>query len=226
VRRPNAGDELSVTHSPPLPKVMPTAMYAGKAGAILSIVGLVTGCMNAAPDRSDASDVVDAGNHPTVDAGSDAGALADGGTDAGPGVCDWRGEPDAGVCTENSECPGGYYCDFFVSHCLSDAGTEPWIGSLVPGSCLQNCEVNNFMTPCSSGEDCGDELICVLYPGGQYNNYLDFCTIQQPCQGAVCFFPSCPPPDVGCPTGCAPVQVPHSCDFSCICPDVVCDGGL
>ena len=157
--------------------------------------------------------------------GADAGAgdsPSDGGVDSG--ACPLP-TFDAGLCRTNLDCPGEFYCDFTVTHCSVDGGT--WIGSIVAGSCMAQCNPYGIPgIPCQSGEACGGtQAECVSPANSTSGNYLDFCTLTQPCDAGVCSFLPCTGSSsaVPCPfAGCSSVTVPHSCDSVCVCPGLTC----
>src|SRR5208283_2905140 len=127
---------------------------------------------------------------------------ADSGTPA-PASCRWRDAGNAGLCTQDSECPANYYCDFTVAHCTTDAGFMPWFGTVIPGPCLPMCAYG-LNTPCHSGEDCGGDSEC-FGNGDVYDNYFDFCTLEQPCDAGTCGFASCGVIVFPCPANCPTV---------------------
>ena len=145
--------------------------------------------------------------------------LVDGGNDGG--ACGWRDASDAGICSNDSQCPGGSYCDFTVTECLSswDGGTTPLISLINPGSCFPVCagapcmgDFDSNCGPCNIGEDCSTWEIC--YEGRT-------CTLQQPCSAGVCATTG-QVPDEPCPSPCALVSVPHSTSAACVCPGNTC----
>jgi len=156
--------------------------------------------------------------------------LADGG-DAGSS-CDWRDAGDAGICTDDSQCPDNYYCDFTATECPADAGTPmaAHLAVINAGSCLPACPVrscNIVSGPCGAcnvGEDCAPSQECY------WDLNLDdpplggaICTIQSPCSGycadTTAFVPL---PDCA-PSACHPVRVPHWPLAVCVCDGNTCD---
>jgi hypothetical protein len=133
----------------------------------------------------------------------------------------------AGGCTGDVQCPSGDYCDLSIAHCPSDGGA--WVGTIVPGNCLPLLP-SPGPTSCTSGEDCPGEYEECLGPSGMtYDNDYDFCTLEAPCDDGTCGFVSCPSgpgyPLWPCPSpSCTVASVPHSCDLSCICPSLICNG--
>jgi hypothetical protein len=146
--------------------------------------------------------------------------LGDGG-DAGI-ACDWRSAGDAGLCTSDSQCPTGYYCDFSESECSAswDGGASPLINVVDPGLCLPVCagapcangDWSGDCGPCNVGEDCSTWQIC-------YEGRL--CTVQEPCDAGVCTGTGQVPDS--CESPCGLVSVPHSTWAGCVCPGNTCN---
>lgn len=141
--------------------------------------------------------------------------LADGG-DAGS-ICDWRSVGDAGLCTNDSQCPDNYYCDFTVTACPNDG-----LSTVNAGSCLPACPVTSdppdrYGVACQVGEDCAPEETCYCEAGGGG-------TIQQPCDAGHCALllggPPCSPGANN--AGCMQIRTPHTPWGACVCPGNTC----
>ncbi len=153
-------------------------------------------------------------------AGARQSGDASSGRDAGVGP----GMTQAKVgCVKDSDCDGGEYCDFTISHCVADGGIV--FASITAGI----CRVPGAGSPgsgCKSGEECVSGLECAGSSGTTYATPKEFCTDSAPCDAGTCRALPCPSAPQ-CPTGCRVVTVPHSCDMACSCVGLVCsDGGL
>jgi hypothetical protein len=169
-----------------------------------------------AGDDGDAGDGGDAGDAGTkISDGGDGGAMASDGGDAGNVACPWRDAGDAGSCTDDSQCPTGFYCDFTVTVCPDGFSTvNPGVCLLacsvtaaIAGSPGASCEVNEDCSPgefCSCTSPCGDTRHCYRTGGD-----------------AICSAPFPLPP------GCTSITVPHSPVEACVCSGNTCfpDGG-
>jgi hypothetical protein len=142
--------------------------------------------------------------------------IGDGG-DSGV-ACDTR---DAGLCTDDSQCPDSYYCDYTVTECPLDAGppdgSSTQISTVNAGSCLPNCTPSAWPSlhgaPCRVAEDCGSAEDC------QGPTTPGYCTTAEPCDGECWKVPHAIP--IECPDACRVVSVPHWGD-SCVCPGNTC----
>src|SRR5262249_54413125 len=123
---------------------------AGCLNQVASLVGLEDGGAGHADSGPGAQDsgVEDAGS--VVDAGSGA-------VDGGVGC----GLDDAGICTDDSQCPDGYYCDFTLAACPvseGDPSQSTEVYTVIPGSCLLACPDTGSETMpgalCYVAEDC------------------------------------------------------------------------
>ncbi len=147
--------------------------------------------------------------------------VGDGG-DAGI-ACDWRDAGDAGICTDDSQCPDNYYCDYTVTACPNGLST------MNPGSCLPACPItaslpeiqgtNTQGAPCYVGEDSAPEETCFCDATG---------TVQQPCNDGRCALisggvdPCIPVAYDGGYSGCQVIQTPHTPWTACVCPGNTC----
>lgn len=132
-------------------------------------------------------------NQPTAErttGGSGSGAGVSGGATGGAST---GGSGSGGTCTQDSQCPGGDYCNYGVSAC----GTTLGSGDVeVPGSCEPNC--GNACGACTSNVDCAPDETCE----------------SSECQPAVCYCPTSGP----CDAPCAFTTPPHDCCPVCLCP--------
>ncbi len=156
---------------------------------------------------------------------SQAEPAADDGGDSGVAANVEQQPVDAGVCTDDSQCPSGYYCDFTIAYCPNDGGDNAWIGTIIQGPCLPDLHDTSGQIACHTGDDCAEEELCFGPPpwGGPPSDEF-YCTRRAPCDAGVCgYIPG--PPEASCPAGCSTVTVPHTRDYTCICAGITCDGG-
>jgi hypothetical protein len=191
---------------------------------LLALTG--TGCLNGQAAHltgRTGPGVTDGG--PVID---DGGPSSDGGGpgDAG-GVGCGLGNGDAGICTDQSQCPAHYYCDFTMTACPGDTGgVEPnQIFTVNLGTCLPACPdtATTWQTgaACHVGEDCAPFETCIGDGGSD-------CTMSAPCQMAVCVAVDAPIPQCDIP-GCQDVRMPHTPFEYCVCAGNICieiDGGV
>src|SRR5271165_3179730 len=113
-----------------------------RAAAYLACLALVaTGCLHQVAPLTDLAD--GGGNGSTGgdagdggDAGLGGGGVGDvDGGDAGS-ACAWRDAGEAGLCSDDSQCPNGFYCDFTVTACQNDG-----FSTVNSGRCLLACSV-------------------------------------------------------------------------------------
>ncbi len=235
---------------------------AGCAGDGRADGGADLGAVNPNGDKEDASIVMDGATAGAMDSGTcgngtskardsgvgggeDSGVTSvasdgDAGRPAEDSYCDAGTAAggflaDAGTCTDDRQCPGGYECEFRLTHCPS--GGRGWsadFGTIVPGACYAS---PGGLQPgtCHSGADCRGP--CISQSGTwqcdvQDNTYVpeDFCTVYCPCDAGECHEPNLPTFQAECPpdAGCRQVTAPNSEDTVCVCPGVTClpDGGL
>jgi outer membrane protein assembly factor BamB len=140
--------------------------------------------------------------------------VGDGGLDGSVG-CGLR-NGDAGICTNDSQCPDNSYCDFTVTQCPQ--GGDPSISTINPGSCLPACPYTSVPdispgAPCHINEDCAPFETCTEETT---------CTVELPCDAGICLSNHAPVPPP-CPgPGCRDIQVPHTPGEVCVCDDNAC----
>jgi len=139
---------------------------------------------------------------------------------------------DAGICTDDSQCASGFYCDLSLTQCPWDGGLNDALSILNAGSCLVDCsKFSSCPAVCQVGEDCPPWQSCIRWTPMDGGGSIGFpCTAQQPCDAGSCGNVPCPGPPWDCPADCRTVSVPHSCTTGCVCPGNGCslpgDGGL
>jgi hypothetical protein len=130
------------------------------------------------------------------------------------GVCDWRSTADAGVCTDDSECGAGFYCDSTVTECPWDGGSYSPQSVITPGSCLLRCNASPGICtaatcgPCHVGEDCPPGFTCS-------GSKTWLCTMQEPCDIGTCVLTTGAIPN--CAPGCKIIRAPHAPGYYCAC---------
>ena len=143
--------------------------------------------------------------------------VGDGGDGGDSGIAT---QPDAGLCSDDSQCGSGFYCNFTVTDCPFDAGNVPF-ATVNNGSCLPAGGLSSTGA-CQTGDDCPESELCFGSPpwGGPPSDEF-YCTRDAPCDAGLCGnIPG--PMEPHCPVGCTAVAVPHTRDYFCVCDGNAC----
>jgi hypothetical protein len=122
---------------------------------------------------------------------------------------------DAGLCTDDSQCPGSDYCDFTVTLCPYDGGPV-FFGILNAGTCLPNIN----QASCHTGDECAEAAQCFTTP--VFSAPGVECTREAPCDAGTCGVTT-GPLQPSCPDGCTAAFPPHSRQYPCICTGNTCN---
>jgi hypothetical protein len=184
-----------------------------RAAAFLTCLTLAaTGCLHQTATLIGLADGGDGGS--VAGDGGDGGPAdsGEGGPDGGDAgsTCNWRDAGDAGLCTDDSQCPdSGFYCDFTVTDCPADG-----FSTVNQGRCLPACPATAMYSG-TPGASCEVNEDCAPY---------ETCGCVEPCDAGNCYligslvcgasFPL--------PPSCQAISVPHSPIMACVCSGNTC----
>ncbi len=132
-----------------------------------------------------------------------------------PQVAELTPTADAGLCTDDSQCRQGTYCDFTVTACPFDGGLISF-AVINPGTCLPAAGAPGGH--CHSGDDCPESELCLSVPPAGVEPMVEFeCTREGPCDAGLCQEITGLDSGAVCPDGCSAAFPPHARDYPCVC---------